>query len=355
VGPHATKIGRGTSFVLECEQSIDVVHGLSRFMDKLRALRFFCRVAETSSFAAAAYELDVVPSVLSKVIASLETDVQFKLFNRTTRRVSLTEGGTRYYDQCKQLLIELEEAELLARDGTTKPTGRIVVGMHPAFNRLLMSRINEFLASYPHIVVETTITSTPGTLFDDKLDLLITFAELPDSNVGVRMIGTTRHILLASPAYLQKHGVPQTPEDLRKHTFIVSGRPDGPSYTRWTMRRGSEVQTVHVPVRMISRQGAYMHEAVLCGAGICRLVELFSPTFSSSLIEGGQLVQVLPDWSLGSLSIRVVVPDRKNVPAKVRVFIEFLHLIIREANKPATRANMGKSRPVRSDQRKSIR
>jgi DNA-binding transcriptional LysR family regulator len=82
-------------------------------MDKLRALRFFCRIAETSSFAAAAYELDVVPSVLSKTIAALESSVHFKLFNRTTRRVSLTEGGARYYVQCKQLLIELEEAELL--------------------------------------------------------------------------------------------------------------------------------------------------------------------------------------------------------------------------------------------------
>jgi DNA-binding transcriptional LysR family regulator len=302
-------------------------------MDKLRALRFFCRVAETSSFAAAAYELDVVPSVLSKTIAALESSVHFKLFNRTTRRVSLTEGGTRYYDQCKQLLIELEEAELLARDGTTKPIGKIVVGMHPAFNRLLLSRINEFLAAYPHIVVETTITSTPGTLFDDKLDLLVTFAELPDSNVGVRMIGTTRHILLASPAYLQKYGVPQTPEDLRKHAFIVSGRPDGPAYTRWTMRRGSQVQTVHVPIRMISRQGTYLYEATLCGAGICRIVELFSPTFNRTIIERGELVRVLPDWSLGSLPIRVVVPDRKNVPVKVRVFIEFLRSIIKEANR----------------------
>jgi LysR family transcriptional activator of dmlA len=316
-------------------------------MDKLRALRFFCRVAETSSFAAAAYELDVVPFVLSKVIAALEADVHFKLFNRTTRRVSLTEHGTRYYDHCKRLLIELDEAELVARDGVAKPVGKIVVGMHPAFNRMLLSRINEFLTAYPDIVVEATITSTPGTLLEDKLDLLITFAELPDSDVGVTTIGTTRHVLFASPAYLKKNGVPRTPEDLRKHAFIVSGRPDGPSYTRWTMRRGREVQTVHVPVRMISRQGTYLYEATLCGAGICRLVELFSPTFSTSLIEGGQLVQVLPDWSLGSLPIRAVVPDRKNVPAKVRVFIEFLRSIIKEANKPATRGDKSANGMVR--------
>ena len=149
-------------------------------MDKLRALKFFCRVAETKSFAAAAYELDVVPSVLSKQIATLETNLRFKLFNRTTRRVSLTEHGTRYYDHCKRLLIDLDEAESLERGGMAKATGKIVAGIHPAINRVLMARIDEFLTKYPDVVVETTITSTPATMLDDKLDLLVTLADLPD-------------------------------------------------------------------------------------------------------------------------------------------------------------------------------
>ncbi|MBI3436675.1 MAG: LysR family transcriptional regulator [Proteobacteria bacterium] len=201
-------------------------------MDKLRALGFFCRVAETKSFAAAAYEFDIVPSVLSKAVAALEEDVHFKIFNRTTRRVSLTEQGTRYYDRCKRLLMELDEAELLERGGIAKAAGKIVVGLHPAINRVLMSRIDEFLTKYPDIVQELTITSTPATLLDDKLDLLVTFADLSDSSFGVQTIGTTRHVLAASPAYLERNGVPRTPEDLSKHVFIVSGRPDGPSYAR---------------------------------------------------------------------------------------------------------------------------
>jgi LysR family transcriptional regulator for bpeEF and oprC len=298
-------------------------------MDKLRALKFFCRVAETKSFVAAAYELDVVPSVLSKHIAVLEGDVHFKLFNRTTRRVSLTEHGTRYYDHCKRLLIELDEAELLERGGIAKAAGKIVVGLHPAINRILMSRIDEFLTAYPDIVVETTIMSTPATLIDDKLDLLVTLADLSDSSFGVRTIGTTRHILAASPGYLQKNGVPRAPDDLRKHVFVVSGRPDGPSYARWTMKRGSEVQTVYVPVRMISRQGVHLYEACLCGAGITRQVELHI----RAQLKSGELVQVLPDWSLSSLPIRAVVPDSKKVPTKVRVFVEFVRSIIKGANR----------------------
>jgi DNA-binding transcriptional LysR family regulator len=297
-------------------------------MDKLRALKFFCRVAETKSFAAAAYELDVVPSVLSKQIAALETDLQFKLFNRTTRRVALTEHGTRYYDHSKRLLIDLDEAESLERGGMAKATGKIVAGLHPAINRVLMARIDEFLTTYPGIVVETTITSTPATMLEDKLDLLVTLADLADSSFGVRTIGTTRHVLAASPGYLKKHGIPQTPDDLRKHAFIVSGRPDGPSYTRWTMKRGSDVQTVYVPVRMVSRQGVHIYEACLSGAGISRQIDLHI----RPQIRRGELVQVLPEWALSTLPIRAVVPDSKKVPAKVKVLVEFLRSIIKEAD-----------------------
>jgi LysR family transcriptional regulator, regulator for bpeEF and oprC len=297
-------------------------------MDKLRALKFFCRVAETKSFAAAAYELDVVPSVLSKQIATLETNLRFKLFNRTTRRVSLTEHGTRYYDHCKRLLIDLDEAESLERGGMAKATGKVVVGIHPAINRVLMARIDEFLTKYPDVVVETTITSTPATMLDDKIDLLVTLADLPDSSFGVKTIGTTHHVLAASPGYLKKHGVPRGPDDLRKHVFIVSGRPDGPSYARWTMKRGSEVQTIYVPVRMISRQGVHIYEACVSGAGISRQVDLHI----RPQIKRGELVQVLPDWSLTTLPIRAVVPDSKKVPEKVKVLVEFLRSIIKEAD-----------------------
>lgn len=295
-------------------------------MDKLRALKFFCRVAETKSFAAAAYELDVVPSVLSKQIAGLEAELHFKLFNRTTRRVSLTEHGARYYDHCKRLLIDLDEAESLERGGMAKAAGKIVAGMHPAINRVLMIRINEFLTAYPDIVVEMTINSTPATMLEDKLDLLVTLADLPDSSFGVRTIGTTRYVLAASPGYLKEHGIPQTPDDLRNHVFVVSGRPDGPSYARWTMKRGTEVQTVYVRVRTVSRQGVYMYEACLSGAGISRQVELHI----RPQIKRGELIRVLPDWSLGTMPIRAVVPDGKKVPAKVKAFIEFLHSIINE-------------------------
>src|SRR4051794_14771141 len=129
-------------------------------MDKLRAIKFFCSVAEAKSFVAAAHNLDARPSVLSKVIASLEHDIDFRLFNRTTRRVSLTENGAKYYDRCKRLVAELEQAEVLTRDADARPVGKLLAGLHPAINRTLMCRIDRFLAGFSDILVETTLSSS---------------------------------------------------------------------------------------------------------------------------------------------------------------------------------------------------
>src|SRR5258708_7384172 len=123
-------------------------------MDKLRALKFFCRTVETKSFTLAARELGVPQSVLSKSILTLEADLQFTLFNRSTRRLAVTEAGAGYYDRCRQLLLDMDEAETIARGGTTSPAGTLRVGVHPAFQYLLCSRIFEFLVANPRVNVE---------------------------------------------------------------------------------------------------------------------------------------------------------------------------------------------------------
>src|SRR5687767_2796368 len=118
-----------------CEQSRDVPNG--RIMDKFRALKFFCRVVEMNSFASAAHALNVPPSVVSRVISALEADLKCALFNRTTRKLALTEGGAAYYERCRQLLIELEESDSLAREGRTLPAGTLRIGCHPSFRMAL--------------------------------------------------------------------------------------------------------------------------------------------------------------------------------------------------------------------------
>jgi LysR family transcriptional regulator for bpeEF and oprC len=295
-------------------------------MDKLRAIKFFCRVAETTSFAAAAYDLDVVPSVLSKSVATLEADIGFRLFNRTTRRVSLTENGAQYYDRCKRLIDGLEEAEIVTRRGASQPAGRLLAGLHPSINRILMSRIGEFLEKYPDVAVETTMASTNATLIEDKLDVLIALGHLADSSLGARRIATTELVLVASPIYLHAYGVPQTPKELAKHAITLSARRDGPSFAHWALTKDSKTETIYVPARTVCREGVHMHEACLGGAGISRMVEVSVRPF----LVSGHLKRVLPDWSFGPLPIHAMFPSRKGVPAKVRVLVDFLRSVLNE-------------------------
>lgn len=296
-------------------------------MDKLRAIKFFCSVAEAKSFVAAAHNLDVRPSVLSKVIASLERDIDFRLFNRTTRRVSLTENGAHYYDRCKRLVADLEQAEVLTRDADARPVGKLLAGLHPAINRTLMCRIDRFLAEFPDILVETTLSSSPATLIEDKLDMLVAVGKPTDSNYGMQKIGTANFLLVASPEYLSIHGEPKVPGDLGGHQILMSARRDGPSYARWQLTRGNKTETVFVVPRVISREGVHLHEACLNGAGISRLLD-FSV---GDHLRRGLLKPVLPEWQVGTTPIHALYPSRKDISARVRAFVTFIRTMIREA------------------------
>jgi DNA-binding transcriptional LysR family regulator len=296
-------------------------------MDKLRAIKFFCGVAEAKSFVAAAHNLDVRPSVLSKVIASLERDIDFRLFNRTTRRVSLTENGAHYYDRCKRLVADLEQAEVLTRDADARPVGKLLAGLHPAINRTLMCRIDRFLADFPDILVETMLSSSAATLIEDKLDVLIAVGAPSDSSYGTQKVGTADFVLVASPEYLRTHGEPKEPADLAGHRILMSARRDGPSYARWQLARGNKAETVFVVPRVVSREGVHMHEACLNGAGICRLLD-FSV---GDHLRRGHLKLVLPEWHVGRTPIHALYPSSRHVSARARAFVGFIRTMIHES------------------------
>jgi LysR family transcriptional regulator for bpeEF and oprC len=296
-------------------------------MDKLRAIKFFCSVAEAKSFVAAAHNLDVRPSVLSKVIASLEREIDFRLFNRTTRRVSLTENGAQYYDRCKRLIAELEQAEVVTRDADARPVGRLLAGLHPAINRTLMCHIERFLAEFPDILVESTLSSTVATMIEDKLDVLITVGGQADASYGIQKIGMAEFVLVASPEYLRAHGQPSAPEELSGHRILMSARRDGPSYARWQLTRRSKTKTVFVVPRVVSREGVHMHEACLNAAGICRLLDF-------SVVEHlrrGHLQRVLPEWQVGMTPINALYPSRRQISARVHAFVGFVRSMMRDA------------------------
>jgi LysR family transcriptional regulator for bpeEF and oprC len=293
-------------------------------MDKLRAITFFCRTVEAKSFASAAHALDVPPSVVSRTIKGLESDLRFAVFNRSTRRLSLTEAGASYYDYCRQFLVEMAEAEALAREGTVQPAGTLRVGYHPAFRVAMCRRIGELLAANPSIHVELAITNSPATLLDEGLDVVLRIGGMPDSSFVARALGSTALIACAAPAYLDRFGRPRHPPELARHRAIIPGRRDEDPFTRWTFSRNGKREVVTVPIAVVVRDGIGMVDIALSGLGIAQIYDVSAHQH----IVHGALEAVLTDWSSARQPIYAVVPSRRNMPAKVRAFIEFARSLV---------------------------
>lgn len=293
-------------------------------MDKLRAIKFFCRAVEKKSFTSAAHTLDVPPSVLSKAVSSLEEELRFTLFNRSTRRLSLTEAGAAYYESCRQLILDMEEAEALARDGMVRAAGTLRIGFHPAFRTFLCGRIGEFLAANPAVNLELAITNSPATLLDEGLDVVLRVGEMPNSSFVARELGSTVLIPCAAPSYLDVWGRPSHPRDLTRHRAIIPGRRDEDPFTRWTFSKHGRQEAVVVPVVAVVREGIGMLDSALAGVGVAQIYDVVAHHH----IVDGSLEPILKDWSYARHPVYAVIPSRRNVPAKVRAFVEFARSLV---------------------------
>ncbi|MDQ6679854.1 MAG: LysR family transcriptional regulator, partial [Pseudomonadota bacterium] len=187
-------------------------------------MQFFCRVAESKSFAAAASSLDVVPSALSKAVAALEHELGFTLLNRSTRGLSLTDDGAAYYERCRQIVLDIEEAESSGRSGRAHARGTLRVGMHPSLRFETLTRLGAFLEAEPNLKIETVITNTPAAVVDEGLDVVLHVGQLSDSSLLARQIGWSRSLVCASPGYLAAAGEPRHPEELARHRAVIYAR-----------------------------------------------------------------------------------------------------------------------------------
>ena len=293
-------------------------------MDKFRALKFFCRVVETKSFASASHALNVPPSVVSRVISALESELKCALFNRTTRKLSLTDGGAAYYERCRQLLIDLEEFDMIAREGSVKPAGTLRLGCHPSFRVLLGRKLGVFLASNRDVTVELVMTNSPTALLDDGLDVVLLIGKIANSSFIAKHLGWTSLLTCAASSYLDQHGRPIEPQALRDHRAVIPGRRDEEPFTRWTFLKGSARQTVTLPVSMMVRDGVGLTDATIGGAGVAQIYDIAAHHH----LESGELERILTDWSSKRQPVCAVLPGRRNVPAKVRVFVEFARSLL---------------------------
>jgi DNA-binding transcriptional LysR family regulator len=288
-------------------------------LDRLDAIRLFVRVVESGSFSAVARERGIGQPAVSKQIAALETHLGVQLIRRTSRSMTLTDDGQSFYETIVRVVDDFDAAESLVRRGQSTPSGVLRVTVPPLFGRLcVVPRLPEFFALFPDISIELSVSERAVNLVEDGIDLAIRLGALSDSSMIVRKIATTPLVLVATRAYLDKHGVPQSPQDLNHHacvTFTLRGE-----VMPWTFQSKSGLVSHHPNGSFRTPDAENIRAAVLCGLGLAA-----APRYLfASEIASGVVGVVMPDYQLGALAISAIHPAGRRLPAKVRVFIDFL-------------------------------
>lgn len=287
-------------------------------MTAISDLEIFARVARTGNMSAAGREMSLSPAVVSKRISLLEDRLGARLFQRTTRHLTLTETGEGYFKRVVEILGRLEEAEDFVSRRNTKPRGRLKVTMPATFGRKYIApRLPDFMEQYSEIEFDVYVTDDLVDIIREGIDVAVRIGELQDSSLVARRLAPDNRVLCASPAYLAKSGVPEKLDDLELHNCL---RTYNQEHWRLEDRNGQQHQ-IRVEGNVLSNSSAFTRDAVLAGLGIG-----LRPTWDvADKITSGELQIVLPQYrGTSNSAIHAVYPSRDFMPAKVDVFIEFL-------------------------------
>jgi len=289
-------------------------------MESLSDVAVFVQVVRDGSFTKAADRLELSRSVVSKYVTRLEERLGARLLNRTTRRLSLTEAGRVFYERSRRGLEEIEEAETEVSRLQGEARGLLRVNSPMSFGILhIAPLLPEFLAENPEVTVDMNLDDRKVDVIEEGFDVSIRITDLPDSSLVARRLGPCRHAIVAAPAYLEKHGVPRAPDDLRDHNIIAYQYQE--SATDWHfLTEDKEQITVPVSGSIKMNNSLALREALLGGIGITR-----TPTFVvGEDIAAGKLVSLLPNYQTLEVSIYLVYPQRRHLSPKVRAFVDFV-------------------------------
>lgn len=289
-------------------------------MNNALDLAFFCLLGRKGSLSVAARELGITPSAVSKRLAQLERRFGVRLLNRTTRRVTLTNEGEIYLARARQILSDIEELERLVSSGRAVPKGLLRINATFTFGRSQVAPIvSEFVKLYPDVEVQLQLTDRPLNLSEEGYDIGIRFGELPDVRLNARRIAQNHRFLCAAPAYLDKAGCPRVPGDLVHHNCIVI-RQDDAAYGTWRFTSGRKSDTVKVRGTLSTNDPEVALGWALDGRGLV----IRSEWDVAKYVRSGRLRYVLQDYQLPPADIYAVYPQRHNMSAKVRAFIDLL-------------------------------
>jgi len=297
-------------------------------MDLITALGSFIRVAETGSFSAVSAETRVSQPTVSRQIAMLERHFGVRLFNRTTRRLTVTEDGRTLLALAREIKETLDVADSAFGLRRISPSGVVRMSCPTAFGFYMIGQLGRFAQRYPDISIDLVMRESFGDLIQEGLDLAVRVGPLNESTLISRRIGSIERILVATPDYLERAGTPTAPRELRPHSCIAYAynTPD----QNWIFRQAG--RELEIPVNGVfrSNNSEAAHRAVLAGLGI----GLLPIILVADEVAAGRLVRILPDWASPGLPIHIVHPGPRALPLRIRTVIGFLVQISAEMPVP---------------------
>lgn len=291
-------------------------------MDKLNDFKVFVRAAGHRSFSAAAWELSMTPSAVSKAVQRLEEYLGTRLVNRTTRSLSLTENGAEFFDRCRQILDEIEEAELALSQASSSPKGLLRISLSTAIARLhIVPALVDFAERYPDLKLEVALSDRIVDLVEEEIDATVRVGDGPENRLIMRHVATARFVVCAAPAYLVRFGEPKTLEDLSSHRCLNFLSPRTGRTFDWFFQQEGKALNLPIEGHIRFNHAEAMLAAAIAGAGLIQVHNYIAGT----AIANRELKPVLERFAPTTGSpIAVLYPQKRHLSAKVRVFVDFM-------------------------------
>ncbi|WCE04836.1 LysR family transcriptional regulator [Pseudoxanthomonas sp. JBR18] len=298
----------------------------------LAAMEAFVKAVETGSFAAAARALDVSPQMVAKHVAALERRLGARLLNRTTRKQALTELGHAYHQRCRLILEEVLSADALAQTLTVVPRGVLRISAPITFGTYrVVQFLADFMTAHPDIEVDLVLTDRLVDLTEEGFEAVFRLGDLPDSSLAARALEPYRLIACASPRYLDRHGVPDTPEALTGHACINFIYARSPFEREWQFARDARIHKVKTRGRLRVNEGSALLSSALAGHGVVLAPEMLV----EQALQQGRLIRVLPDYEGPSRPLHLIFDANRQKTARLRTFIEAASLAFGPAGRGA--------------------
>ncbi|WP_201595541.1 LysR family transcriptional regulator [Psychrobacter vallis] len=288
-------------------------------MDRIDAMRAFVAVVVEGSFSNAAAAMQLSPQLVSKYVSKLEERLDVRLFNRTTRKVSLTEAGTHYFEHAQQILLSIDNMESQLGGLHQNPKGTLRISAPVSFAMRHMAKlVTDFQTLYPSVTVDLQLTDRKVDIVEEGFDVALRIGELKSSSLIAKLVAPIRVVLCASPEYLEKYGMPREPKDLKHHRYLHYSYME--RNTKEVIHPWLSTESGQHRGELTSNNGDLLVNAAIAGAGLA-----VQPTFiASEAIRKGELVIVLPDDEPKTLGLYAVYAHRKLLPHKIRCFIDFI-------------------------------